>query len=111
MEPLDRQVCGPCARGGAALTPAEIAPLLAAVPAWTLNDQDGPARITRVFRFADFAQALTFTNRVGALAEAEQHHPAILTEWGRVTVTLWTHKLRGLHRNDFVLAAKIDGLA
>jgi len=55
--------------------------------------------------------ALAFTNRVGALAEAEGHHPALLTEWGRVTVTWWTHKIRGLHRNDFIMAAKTDGLA
>ena len=59
----------------------------------------------------NFAEALSFTNRVGALAEEEGHHPAILTEWGRVTVTLWTHKIRGLHRNDFIMAAKVDSLA
>jgi len=52
----------------------------------------------------------SLTNRVGALAEAEGHHPALLTEWGRVTVTWWTHKIRGLHRNDFIMAAKTDGL-
>jgi 4a-hydroxytetrahydrobiopterin dehydratase len=60
--------------------------------------------------FQKFAEALTFTNRVGALAEDEGHHPALLTEWSRVTVTLWTHKIRGLHRNDFIMAAKIDSL-
>ena len=65
----------------------------------------------RVFAVKDFVEALRFTNRVGALAEAEGHHPAILTEWGRVTVTLWTHKIHGLHRNDFIMAAKIDALA
>ena len=56
----------------------------------------------------DFAEALEFTNDVGAIAEEEGHHPAILTEWGRVTVTWWTHKIRGLHRNDFIMAAKTD---
>jgi len=59
----------------------------------------------------ELADALAFTNRVGALAEAEGHHPALLTEWGRVTVTWWTHKIRGLHRNDFIMAAKTDALA
>src|SRR6266850_7202845 len=67
-------------------------------------------RLQRAFRFRNFAEALRFTNRVGALAEDEGHHPAILTVWGRVTVTLWTHKIRGLHRNDFIVAAKIDSL-
>jgi 4a-hydroxytetrahydrobiopterin dehydratase len=64
-----------------------------------------------VFTFNDFAGALAFTNRVGALAEAEGHHPAILTEWGKVTVTWWTHAISGLHRNDFIAAAKTDALS
>src|SRR3954452_15142347 len=63
------------------------------------------------FPFRNFAEALSFTNRVGSLAEAEGHHPAILTERGQVTVTLWTHKIRALHRNDFLMAAKIDSLS
>ena len=74
-------------------------------------EREGIQQLERVFAFRDFAEALSFTNRVGALAEAEGHHPAILTEWGRVTVTLWTHKIHGLHRNDFIMAAKIDSLA
>ena len=78
------------------------------VPDWTLVEREAIQRLERVFRFGSFAAALSFTNRVGVLAEAEGHHPAILTEWGQVTVTLWTHKIRGLHRNDFVMAAKID---
>ena len=61
-----------------------------------------------MFRFADFARALAFTNRIGALAETEDHHPAILTEWGRVTIGWWTHVVGGLHRNDFVMAAQTD---
>ena len=81
------------------------------VPDWTLVEREAIQRLERVFRFGSFAEALSFTNRVGVLAEAEGHHPAILTEWGQVTVTLWTHKISGLHRNDFVMAAKIDALA
>jgi 4a-hydroxytetrahydrobiopterin dehydratase len=73
-------------------------------------EREGIPRLERVFRFGNFAEALRFSNRVGDLAEEEGHHPAILTEWGRVTVTLWTHKIRGLHRNDFVMAAKVDEL-
>jgi 4a-hydroxytetrahydrobiopterin dehydratase len=78
---------------------------------WALIERDGIQRLERVFRFANFAEALAFTSRVGALAEEEDHHPAILTKWSRATVTLWTHKIRGLHRNDFIMAAKIDSLA
>ena len=71
---------------------------------------DGIRRLRRAFSFDDFAQALAFTNKIGELAEAEAHHPAVLTEWGSTTVTWWTHKIDGLHRNDFVMAAKTDQL-
>ncbi len=66
--------------------------------------------ITRTYKFKNFAEALAFTNRVGALAEQENHHPALLTEWGKTTVAWWTHEINGLHRNDFVMAAKCDAL-
>lgn len=66
--------------------------------------------LRRVYKFRDFAQALSFTNKVGALAEAQGHHPALLTEWGKVTVMWWTHKIGGLHKNDFIMAAKTDKL-
>ena len=74
-------------------------------------EREGIERLERVFEFPDFAQAIAFTNRVGEIAEAEGHHPAILTEWGSVTVTWWTHKIRGLHKNDLVMAARTDELA
>jgi 4a-hydroxytetrahydrobiopterin dehydratase len=80
------------------------------VPQWQVVERDGIKRLQRVFTFKDFAQALEFTNRVGRIAEEEGHHPAILTEWGRVTVAWWTHKIRGLHQNDFIMAAKTDRL-
>jgi 4a-hydroxytetrahydrobiopterin dehydratase len=64
--------------------------------------------LERLFHFPSFADALAFTNWVGAIAEDEGHHPALLTEWGQVTVTWWTHKIRGLHRNDFIMAAKTE---
>ena len=67
---------------------------------------DGIKRLRRVFSFDDFGQALDFTSRVGELAEAEGHHPALLTEWGQTTVSWWTHKIKGLHRNDFIMAAR-----
>ena len=67
-------------------------------------------QLERAFKFRTFAQALAFTNKVGEVAELEGHHPALLTEWGKVTVTWWTHKIRGLHKNDFICAAKTDEL-
>ena len=88
----------------------EIEELQLQVPNWKLVERESTLRLERIFRFNNFAEALSFTNRVGALAEAEGHHPAILTEWGQVTLTLWTHAIRGLHRNDFIMAAKIDSL-
>ncbi|MFW6322928.1 MAG: 4a-hydroxytetrahydrobiopterin dehydratase [Guyparkeria sp.] len=77
---------------------------------WQVITRDGVRQLERVFRFPDFAEALRFTNAVGAIAEAEGHHPALLTEYGRVTVTWWSHKIRGLHRNDFIMAARTDKL-
>ena len=90
------------------VTQAELAELLPQVPGWRVVERDGVRRLERVFALPSFVEALAFTNRVGALAEAEGHHPALLTEWGRVTVTWWTHAIGGLHRNDFVMAAKTD---
>ncbi len=92
------------------LTDEEIAALRPQVPEWAVSEVDGIRHLERVFKFKNFVQALEFTNQVGALAEAEGHHPALLTEWGRVTVTWWTHKIKGLHRNDFIMAAKTDQL-
>ena len=111
MSTLFREQCVACRRDSPRVTEAEIAELRRDVSAWQLLERDGIARLERVFPFQNFADALGFTNQVGALAEAEGHHPALLTEWGRVTVTWWTHKIRGLHRNDFIMAAKTDVLA
>ncbi len=87
-----------------------MAELRREVPAWAVVEREGVPRLERTFPFRNFAEALRFTNRVGELAEEEGHHPALLTEWGKVTVAWWTHKIRGLHRNDFVMAAKTDRL-
>ena len=92
------------------MTAAEIGELLPEIPDWELVEVDDIKRLRRVFSFDDFAQSLAFTDRVGAIAEEQGHHPALLTEWGRTTVTWWTHKIKGLHRNDFVMAAKTDRL-
>jgi 4a-hydroxytetrahydrobiopterin dehydratase len=100
--------CEACRAGAPTLTDQEIAGYHPQVPDWQIQVRDGIKQLERVFKFKDFAQALSFTDRVGALAEAEEHHPRIVTEWGRVTVTWWTHKIKGLHLNDFVMAAKTD---
>jgi 4a-hydroxytetrahydrobiopterin dehydratase len=93
---------------GAEITDEEMVVLAGQVPDWRAIEREDVQQLERAFKFENFAQALAFTNRVGELAEAEDHHPAILTEWGKVTVTWWTHKVRGLHRNDFLMAAKTD---
>ena len=111
MEQLSRMTCVACRRDAPTVTEDEIAELQPQVSEWELVELDGIKRLRRVFPFDDFAQALAFTAKVGSIAEAEGHHPALLTEWGRTTVTWWTHKIRGLHRNDFIMAAKTDELA
>lgn len=107
---LVQQRCVACGRDAPTVTDEEIAELCAQVPDWELVAVDGVKRLRRAFRFDDFAQALRFTNEIGAIAEEEGHHPALQTEWGRVTVSWWTHTIRGLHRNDFIMAAKTDKL-
>jgi 4a-hydroxytetrahydrobiopterin dehydratase len=110
MTALTSERCVACRRDAPRITDEEIAELRPQVPDWRIVEREGIWRLERVFAFPDFAAALAFTSRVGALAEEEGHHPAILTEWGRVTVTWWTHKIHGLHRNDFIMAAKTESL-
>jgi 4a-hydroxytetrahydrobiopterin dehydratase len=110
VERLTDMHCVACRRDAPTVTDAEIAELHPQVAEWDVAEVDGVKRLRRVFAFENFTQALEFTNRVGALAEDEGHHPALLTEWGRTTVSWWTHKIKGLHRNDFIMAAKTDAL-
>lgn len=109
--PLAGERCVACRRDAPRVTPEELGELLPTIPDWELREPGGVPRLVRTFRFPDFGSALAFTVRLGALAEAEDHHPAILTEWGRVRVSWWTHVIRGLHRNDLIMAAKTDQLA
>jgi 4a-hydroxytetrahydrobiopterin dehydratase len=108
MEALTEQKCVACRKDAPTVSDSELAELQPQVPDWELVELDGIKRLRRVFSAGDFAQALEFTNKVGEIAEEEGHHPALLTEWGKTTVTWWTHKIRGLHRNDFIMAAKTD---
>ena len=110
MTDLHQMKCVPCRGGEPPLTAEQVAVLHPSVPEWQVLEVDGIQRLQRVFKFKNFAQALAFTDQVGALAEAEDHHPALLTEWGKVTVTWWTHKIKGLHQNDFIMAAKTSEL-
>jgi 4a-hydroxytetrahydrobiopterin dehydratase len=110
METLAQMKCVACRKDAPTVTDDEIAELHPQVPDWDIVELEGVKRLRRVFSVDDFAQALQLTNRVAELAEEEGHHPALLTEWGRMTVTWWTHKIKGLHRNDFVMAAKTDQL-
>ena len=108
---LSEQVCEACRADAPRVAEAEMQQLLQEIPQWSVVERDGIRQLERCFRVTDFAAALAFTNRVGALAEEAGHHPAILTEWGKVTVTWWTHKIKGLHKTDFIMAARTDEAA
>jgi 4a-hydroxytetrahydrobiopterin dehydratase len=100
--------CIPCRGGEPTVTEAQVVEYKPQVPDWNIVEREGVPRLERTFKFKNFRQALEFTNRVGELAEAEDHHPVIVLEWGKVTVAWWTHAIKGLHRNDFIMAAKTD---
>jgi 4a-hydroxytetrahydrobiopterin dehydratase len=109
MTDLATKTCVPC-RGGVPPMPKDEAErYLREAPGWAL--QDDATRIERTFKLKNFKDALALVNRIGALAEDEGHHPDITFGWGYVTVSLHTHKIRGLHENDFIMAAKINRLA
>lgn len=111
MESLIKHKCVPCEKGGSVATMNEIDAYKPQVPDWEIVDVKGIKSLKRVFRFKDFKQALAFVNQVGELAEAEYHHPTLILDWGRVEVLWTTHKIKGLHKNDFSMAAKTDALA
>ena len=106
---LTAKTCVPCRGGVPPLKPAEAEALLTQTPGWQLLD--GAAKIERKFGFADFAQAMEFAQKVAELAEAEGHHPDLRVGWGYCEVLFYTHKIKGLHENDFIMAAKVNELA
>ncbi|WP_213879789.1 4a-hydroxytetrahydrobiopterin dehydratase [Pseudomonas sp. dw_358] len=108
MSALSQARCEACGNDAPKVSDEERAHLLKEIAGWKLEVRDGVMQLEKVYTFKNFRQALAFTNAVGQVAEAEDHHPALLTEWGKVTVTWWTHSIRGLHRNDFILAARTD---
>jgi len=109
VETLTEKSCTPCKGGIPPLTGGEAQSLQAQVPRWELADE--ARRIERTFKFRNFGDALAFVQKVGGLAEAEGHHPDIRFGWGYAAVSLQTKKIKGLHENDFIMAAKIDRLA
>jgi len=107
-ENLSQEQCQACRADAPKVSDDELKELLSQIPDWNIEVRDGVMQLEKIFAFKNFVDALGFTNRVAEVAEQEGHHPALLTEWGKVTVTWWSHKIRGLHRNDFIMAARTD---
>jgi 4a-hydroxytetrahydrobiopterin dehydratase len=108
IEDLSEKTCSACQAGAPQASDAEITVALKNLPEWSVIQVDGIKQLTRAYKFKNFVGALNFTNAIGAVAEEFNHHPALLTEWGKVTVTWWTHKIKGLHENDLIMAAKTE---
>jgi 4a-hydroxytetrahydrobiopterin dehydratase len=108
MSELAKESCEACNAGSARMTTEAAQTLHQSIPEWDLIEVNGEPRLHRTFKFKNFTQALTFTNNVANLAEAENHHPAILLEYGKATVDWWTHAINGLHKNDFIMAARTN---
>jgi len=111
MTTLAKQHCQPCTQDALRLSQNEAKTLLKDLSEWQIVEHDGIMKLSRSFAYRDFASALAFTQRVGEIAEQAGHHPVIVTEWGKATVTWWSHAIKGLHHNDFILAARTDEVA
>ncbi|WNO09655.1 4a-hydroxytetrahydrobiopterin dehydratase [Teredinibacter sp. KSP-S5-2] len=110
MASLKNQSCEACRIDAPKLTAEELGELKNEIADWQIIEVEGVPQLRRVFTFSDFKQAMEFTHRVAELAEDAGHHPAILVEWGKTEVRWWTHKIKGLHKNDAIMAAKTDDL-
>lgn len=110
MAELTKMNCVACRGDEPKLTETEIEELKPEVPEWQVIEVEGVERLERTFKLKNFIEAVAFTNKIAMIAEKEDHHPLIVTEWGRVKVQWWTHKIKGLHKNDFIMAAKVDAL-
>jgi len=110
MSELKQQTCEACNANAPRVSDSELTELMQQIPDWSPLVCDGVMQLQRQFKFKNFKLALAFTNQVAEIAEAEFHHPTITTEWGKVTVTWWTHAINGLHKNDFIMAARTDAL-
>lgn len=110
MSSLSEKTCSACRADSPLLSEADLHAALMQLPEWTVEIVAGVNQLARTYSFKNFAQAMSFTQAVGELAEEYGHHPALLTEWGKVKVSWWTHKIRGLHENDVIMAAKTEQL-
>ena len=112
MVELSKISCEACKTDAKKLSDQEISEQIAQLPEWSVvtEGEEDIKKLRKSFKFKNFVDALAFTNKVGALAEEQGHHPDLLTEWGKVTVTWWSHKIKGLHQLDFVLAFKCETL-
>jgi 4a-hydroxytetrahydrobiopterin dehydratase len=108
MFDLSKQNCEACRADAPKISDDDLKMLMPNIPDWSVIVVDGVMQLSREYEFKNFEQAMAFSNRVGEIAEAEGHHPAILTEWGKVTITWWSHKIMGLHKNDLIMAARTD---
>ena len=108
MDELAKLHCSPISAKTLRLNEHDVNQLKAKLPGWQTHEKGTELRLEKVYEFEDFRKAVVFTNQVAQVANEEDHHPAILTEWGKVTVTWWTHKIKGLHQNDFIMAAKTE---
>mgnify|MGYP000096447271 CR=1 FL=1 len=108
MTDLCKISCEACVDGAESLNESQIQELLSQIPSWQIYEEDGIKRLICSFAFTSYEDSVKFTNKVAKLAEQEDHHPEIVLEWGNVTVIWWSHKIKGLHNNDFICAAKTD---
>ena len=109
-ENLLKGSCEACRIDAPKVTNSEIESLMPQIPSWSILENDDIKKLVCSFAFLDYDQTVNFANSVTKLAEEEDHHPEIITEWGKVTVSWWSHKIKGLHMNDFICAAKTDEL-
>ena len=109
-ENLLKGSCEACRIDAPKVTNSEIESLMPQIPSWSILENDAIKRLVCSFAFLDYDQTVNFANSVTKLAEEEDHHPEIIIEWGKVTVSWWSHKIKGLHMNDFICAAKTDEL-
>jgi 4a-hydroxytetrahydrobiopterin dehydratase len=108
---LPSRHCEKLSYGAAVVTEQESTKLSLSIPGWRREFHDGVEKLIREFRFVEFTDAFAFTYKIATLAEREDHHPLLMTEWGKVTVYWWSHEVNGLHVNDFIMAAKTDLIA
>lgn len=111
MDTIKREKCVACSKDSPSVTEFELTGLLPFVQKWRFTEKNGVRRLDRTFKMKNFSEALKLANRVADEAETQGHHPKMVVEWGRVNISWWTHKIGGLHRNDFVMAAKTDDIA